>query len=124
VKYTRGTYLRWTTKALDPKREGSSQRSLDDRMILLSHNEVAFVHAGVVEQLDMYKTVDSYVRLAPYTTLDGTLTTQAPRGLKVDRAEVKRCSADALVKEFGFVLTKRYEGRRYGPGGMDLQGRD
>lgn len=103
MKYPRGSYLQWTEKALSPKREGSSQRSKDDRMIVISHDEVAFVHKGVVEQLDMYKTHDSYVTLAKEPM---------PKGLKVDKAEVLRCNADVLVKEFGLVVTPDYKGRK------------
>jgi hypothetical protein len=100
MKYPRGSYLQWTPKALKLSRE----RHLEDRMIVLSHDEVAMVHKGVVEQLDMYKTQDCYVKLA---------TEPCPKGLRVDRLELVRCNAECLVKEFGFKITKNYQGRKY-----------
>lgn len=104
MKYPRGTVLKWTKKALDPKREGASQRTPDDRMIVLSHDEVMFVHAGIVEQVDVYKTHDSYVEPAADVY---------PKNyLRIDAAEVKRCNAQTLVKEFNMKVTKKYEGRR------------
>jgi hypothetical protein len=100
MKYPRGTILKWTKKALSPKREGASQRASDDRMVVLSHDEVIWYRDGIVNQLDMYKTQDSYVEPA--------LGEAMPKGLPVDAEEVRRCNGDILVSEFGF----RKVGRR------------
>lgn len=104
MKYSRGTVLRWTPKAMDPRREGARRCGHEDRMIVLSHDEVMFVHCGIVEQMDMYKTQDSYV------TSVGLIETLGL--LRVDIAEVKRVNGQTLVKEFGLKVTKTYEGRR------------
>lgn len=106
MKFNRGTLLRWTPKALNPRSEGSAQRHVDDRMVVLSHDEVMFVRNGVIEQMDMYKTQDSYVCGA------GLVADLMPPRLRVHAEEVRRCSADALVSEFKLIVTSKYEGRR------------
>lgn len=104
MKFPRGTVLRWTPKALNTKTQGSSQRDPDDRMVVLSPNEVMFVYNGVIEQLDMYKRKDSYVVSC------GRVENVWHR-LRVDAAEVKRCGAESLVSEFKLIVTAKYEGR-------------
>jgi len=103
MKYSRGTVLQWTPKALNPKTIGASQRNAKDRMVVISHNEAMFVHNNIIEQMDMYKTHDSYVQPSGEQQLNG---------LVVDRDEVLRVGGQELVKEFNIKVVSSYRGRK------------
>lgn len=103
MKYPRGTVLKWTAKALKPRRSpvtGEGQRHPDDRLVVLTADTMILYRWPRIETTDLLKTQDSFVEPA---------NEPMPPGLLYDNSMTLpslRAYDDDLAQEFKFVIVR------------------